>query len=410
MDLTAAKLGAKMALKAIKEAGGTGGGGNDPTIVNVVELPASYIREDAFYVKPVGCVTYNQIRSNESKCYCVSGLPASGEPVTLDMVNITAYYNVLDGVAYGYINATLSGALSVPVGWYELGMLLAATGNQFGGVIYDIKDAPESGSIACVLIEHDVYIYKNTWILLNPDVVGVPGTSKGAEVFNYSGNVANSAYSHAEGLETTAGHVYTHAEGQNTTANNVAAHAEGFGTLASGMYSHAEGNKATASGGFSHAEGSSTTASGTASHAEGSNAIASGSDSHAEGQGGKAEGHASHAEGIETKAIGDGSHAEGFYTEARANYSHAEGANTIAASFYQHVQGQYNIVDDANKYAHIVGNGEYNAPSNAHTLDWEGNAWYAGTVEGTALIIKSLNGARFKITVDNNGSLLATAI
>lgn len=33
------------------------------------------------------------------------------------------------------------------------------------------------------------------------------------------------------------------------------------------------------------------------------------------------------------------------------------------------------------KYAHIVGNGENDANrSNAHTLDWEGNAWYSGDV------------------------------
>ena len=71
----------------------------------------------------------------------------------------------------------------------------------------------------------------------------------------------------------------------------------------------------------------------------------------------------------------------------------------------QHVQGVYNIADvrknakgqmvDAHgnattnpaqavpldNYAHIVGNGTANnARSNAHTLDWEGNAWFAGSL------------------------------
>jgi hypothetical protein len=33
------------------------------------------------------------------------------------------------------------------------------------------------------------------------------------------------------------------------------------------------------------------------------------------------------------------------------------------------------------KYAHIVGNGtSNNSRSNAHTLDWSGNAWYSGDV------------------------------
>ena len=47
----------------------------------------------------------------------------------------------------------------------------------------------------------------------------------------------------------------------------------------------------------------------------------------------------------------------------------------------------YNISFDAyriaaeQKYAHVVGNGTSNtARSNAHTLDWEGNAWYQGDV------------------------------
>ena len=55
---------------------------------------------------------------------------------------------------------------------------------------------------------------------------------------------------------------------------------------------------------------------------------------------------------------------------------------TKASSDYQHVQGKYNIEDAENKYAHIVGNGtSEEARSNAHTLDWEGNAMYAGDIE-----------------------------
>ena len=63
------------------------------------------------------------------------------------------------------------------------------------------------------------------------------------------------------------------------------------------------------------------------------------------------------------------------------------------------------------KYAHIVGNGESNsARSNAHTLDWDGNAWFAGTVEGTALILPSStpdSTKRFRITVDDSGTITA---
>ena len=67
---------------------------------------------------------------------------------------------------------------------------------------------------------------------------------------------------------------------------------------------------------------------------------------------------------------------------ALGDNSHKEGLGTIACSDNQHVQGKYNIEDTESKYAHIVGNGSNNASrSNAHTVDWSGNAWYAGDVK-----------------------------
>lgn len=92
-------------------------------------------------------------------------------------------------------------------------------------------------------------------------------------------------------------------------------------------------------------------------------------------------------------ASGIASHAEGQHTKASGDYSHAEGYNTISSSENQHVQGKYNIEDKDNKYAHIVGNGSNNSTrSNAHTLDWNGNAWFAGKVtqEGTPTDDKDL--------------------
>lgn len=133
------------------------------------------------------------------------------------------------------------------------------------------------------------------------------------------------------------------------------------------------------------------TASGECSHAEGYNTTASGVDSH--------------AEGFKTTASGYNSHAEGGYTTASGGNSHAEGYKTIAAGANSHVQGKYNIEDTANKYAHIVGNGELNEPSNAHTLDWDGNAWFAGGIELT-----SPNGTRYRFTVSDDGTLNATVV
>lgn len=100
---------------------------------------------------------------------------------------------------------------------------------------------------------------------------------------------------------------------------------------------------------------------------------------HAEGHG-TASGFASHAEGYGT-ASGSSAHAEGMNTVASGIRSHAEGFQTVAASDAQHAQGKCNVEDADGRYAHIVGNGrDIHNRSNAHTLDWDGNAWFAGDV------------------------------
>ena len=168
-----------------------------------------------------------------------------------------------------------------------------------------------------------------------------------------------------------------------------------------GTYSVVEGENNTASAYASHAEGLSTTASNTASHAEGDSTTASGRYSHAEGYFTIASGEASHAEGYFTIASGEASHAEGYFTIASGEASHAEGGGTIASSECQHVQGKFNIEDTTNTYAHIVGNGETDdARSNAHTLDWNGNAWFAGnvSVDGTPTYDNDLTTKKY---VDN---------
>ena len=148
-----------------------------------------------------------------------------------------------------------------------------------------------------------------------------------------------------------------------------------------GKGAQAFGSETTALKDYSHAEGHSTRASGVSSHAEGEWTIASGDSSHAEGHSTMASGDSSHVEGQDTTASGYQSHAEGRSTMASGDSSHAEGEWTIASSLYQHVQGKYNIEDQSDKYAHIVGNGtEPDNRANAHTIDWSGNAWFAGDV------------------------------
>lgn len=87
--------------------------------------------------------------------------------------------------------------------------------------------------------------------------------------------------------------------------------------------------------------------------------------------------------GANVEASGVNSHAEGLISIAKGNGSHAKGFGTVASAKYQHVQGKYNVEDTEGRYAHIVGGGNDAERRNIHTLDWEGNAEYAGDVIAT---------------------------
>ena len=252
----------------------------------------------------------------------------------------------------------------------------------------------------------------------NSFAVGTNLIASGAN--SHAEGYGSSAYggsSHAEGVSNTALGYGSHAEGNYTTSSGSSSHSEGDNTKASGNYSHAEGRNTTALGDKSHAEGYSTNtagskvdnlststsndtiitawnsnkfslAKGESSHVEGKDNLALGKYSHAEGSRCIAynEGHAEGCECIagneNITSFGYGYHAEGYKCVASGTCSHAEGLRTIASGENQHVQGRLNIEDTENKYAHIVGNGHPASAtrSNAHTLDWNGNAWYAGKV------------------------------
>ena len=259
---------------------------------------------------------------------------------------------------------------------------------------------------------------------------GITSHAEGADT------TASGAYSHPEGSGTKASGVTSHAEGQGTIAEGSSSHAEGKNTIATGPGAHAEGYNYTYPIKVTGVANSTTYtlsenvknkyirlgariiynnvisaissynpdtltitvtpslsdedlneqsvtlyfgAFGTAAHAEGYETIASANQSHAEGSETTASGTSSHAEGTNTIASASESHAEGSHTKASGAHSHAEGEYTIAAGFNQHVQGKYNIQNSS--LAHIVGNGTAeDACSNAHTLDWNGDAWYAGDV------------------------------
>lgn len=183
---------------------------------------------------------------------------------------------------------------------------------------------------------------------------------------------------HAEGRGTKAIGQYGHAEGRNTVAA-YAAHAEGRDSVALGDMSHVENYKTTAIGDYSHAEGYETLAQGQTSHAEGHMTKANAYGTHTEGNQTVANEAYAHAEGEYSQANNVGAHAEGFGTIAQGKYSHAEGLNTLASGDYQHVQGAFN--ESSFDMAHIIGGGtSEDDRKNIHTIDWDGNAWFAGNI------------------------------
>ncbi len=255
--------------------------------------------------------------------------------------------------------------------------------------------------------------------------------SNGAEIFNdYENNIAIGSYSHVEGYRNTALGANSHAEGSDTLTKGLNSHAEGSTTQASGHHSHAEGIRTTASGTSSHAENGDTTASGANSHAEGSYTIATGQASHVQGRYNIPEETPKYTQttAIYTnytekdgdtpiyfcKSLGfDGETglytieilSEGTFKDLQVDdtfvFSIPENntvnmyykAITLTSSRVDEETGKsyynwtyYGIASSEStagydaKIAHIVGNGTSEKRSNAHTLDWEGNAWYSGDI------------------------------
>lgn len=165
--------------------------------------------------------------------------------------------------------------------------------------------------------------------------------------------------------------------------------AMGLSNLATNQTSIALGANNVSSGVASFAEGKSNISSNNQSHAEGYLTVSSSNQSHAEGRGTTASALAAHSEGHGTTASGEASHSENKSTVASGKYTHAQGENTTANGYAETAIGRYNTLSTANAqtaynttnspYILVAGNGTAdNARSNAHTLDWSGNGWYAG--------------------------------
>ena len=197
----------------------------------------------------------------------------------------------------------------------------------------------------------------------------------------------------------------------------------GSGATASGYASLAQGYGSTASGSCSYAKGAGANASGSHALASGSGVIAEGVDSAAFGDGTKAIGNQSFAIGAATTANGFVQFVSGYGNVADiipdydnwdtwetghsysvgdtikidiTYYSPNESYGTTGTYYFECIEANSDAEFDITKwkqykykqgkYIYIVGNGIFDpnineiVPSNAYSLDWDGNGHFAGDV------------------------------
>lgn len=178
----------------------------------------------------------------------------------------------------------------------------------------------------------------------------------------------------------TSSGTYSMAIGSSNTA-------AGYGSIAIGSNAYSEGSYATSIGYLSKAGNQGAIACGqrTNATATGSIAIGYGTDNTslltASGVGSTAIGYSTPdnqiiSSGTNSVAIGTGA-------KAASTSSIAFGYNVNSGVENQTALGKYNIAQtsaDETKYGLIFGNGTADARANAFTLDWTGNATFAGTV------------------------------
>ena len=413
---------------------------NDPAKSGYIKNRPFYESSEKF----IGAITFTATSENTMKCVVgeedmytlegISSLSYAGVVLKAYVDGQTCMSSVIFNENEGFI--AISGALNSTVGFY-LGENFNVTINKDGLILipnetYVVKFYNAGGPFYKTISENflpdTIFSQKNAPVKF--------GASNSGELINSTVQgyytKASNQYSHAEGYNTEASGYGSHAEGYYTKASNEYSHAEGYNTEASGYGSHAEGDHSKASNEYSHAEGDYTEASGYGSHAEGYNTEASGYGSHAEGD---------HT--VANKKFLSVSGSYNLYDDAKyiqihnsdtlevmSNSTYYEsdsftfdastgiftlvepvarkGSQLHLNKFYilRDVSGDivyklisikeslntrvyYNITkytsilasDSKGQYSTIVGNGTSDTErSNAYTLDWEGNAWFAGDV------------------------------
>ena len=303
-------------------------------VAPVVKIDPKYIRDMYYTSDPVETVLVEEstVSFTENNGLYMAQIQSNSEPTVGETYKVSWDGTVYECTCVKFDDSPAIGNLSIAGEGSDTGEPFLAVHNGKGIMIRTADTSAThtfsiSGVVAPVVKIDEKYI---------PDTVATKSEVKVAH------SIANAAQSTANAAKTTAENAQSTADTAQAAANSASHQLSKMATKTDPVFTgtFSQNRKiGSTSGAYSHAEGSLATASGNCSHAEGNTTVASGSG------------------------------------------AHAEGSHTIASGEHSHAQGKFNVEDSQSKYAHIVGNGtNESARSNAHTLDWDGNAWFAGNV------------------------------
>lgn len=204
-----------------------------------------------------------------------------------------------------------------------------------------------------------------------------------------------------------------------TSSSGNASFSMGKSTMASGDFSFVAGDLSEAVAESAFCIGESSCASGRFSFACGRGNRAKGLHSFVMGTGSMATGNYSFSQGASCISSGEASHAEGQNTYAIGNYSHSEGRSTTASAVGSHCGG-YKCMTQADNSCIASGSGNLIESSAINSSILAGknmtadlpNTAYAENLlvkSASGIYIYSQNNTRFRLVVNNDGSLTAIA-
>jgi hypothetical protein len=178
--------------------------------------------------------------------------------------------------------------------------------------------------------------------------------------------------------------------------------AAGFNTKAAAFGSFSMGSSNVSSGSVAASIGFNNIASGDAAMILGTSSTASGFNSTSIGNGNFALGNYAISLGVANWAVGDNSTAMGAFTVTRAPYSTAMGYSNVALSSNSLVIGMYNDTTLTDKLFEI-GNGAFNARSNALTVLRNGNMGIGNINPTNLLTFAPIGGKKISLFPGSTG-------